>query len=79
MLKKVFNKSLKALLRKRGSSRQHGNRGRKPKHSINFDDVQRVVNFVLGYAEEHGLPKPAAPRGRDDEPPIFSSIWDSFT
>ena len=51
--------------------RQHGNRGRKPKHSINFDDVQRVVNFILGYADEHGLPQPAAPRGRDDEPPIF--------
>uniref|UniRef100_K1REW6 Uncharacterized protein n=1 Tax=Magallana gigas TaxID=29159 RepID=K1REW6_MAGGI len=51
--------------------RQHGNQGRKPKHAVNFDDVRRVVNFNLSYAEEYGLPQPAAPRGRDDEPPIF--------
>ena len=72
--KKSITNLLKHYSANGAVTRQHGNRGRKPKHSINFDDVQRVVNFVLGYAEEHGLPKPAAPRGRDDEPPIFSSI-----
>ena len=71
----VEKKSLKNLLKHYSANgavpRQHGNRGRKPKHSKNFDDVQRVLNFILGYADEQGLPQPAAPRGRDDEPPIF--------
>ena len=74
----VGKKSLTNLLKHYSANgavpRQHGNRGRKPKHSINFDDVQRVVNFILGYADEHGLPQPAAPRGRDDEPPIFFAM-----
>lgn len=62
---------LKHYSEKGAVPRQHGNQGRKPKHAVNFDNVQRVVNFILGYAEEHGLPQPAAPRGRDDEPSIF--------
>ena len=74
----VGKKSLTNLLKHYSANgavpRQHGNRGRKPKHSINFDDVQRVVNFILGYANEQGLPQPAAPRGRDDEPPIFCHV-----
>ncbi|XP_061178380.1 uncharacterized protein LOC133187022 [Saccostrea echinata] len=71
----VGKKSLSNLLKHYSANgavpRPHGNHGRKPKHAVRFDDVQRVVNFILGYAEEHGLPQPAAPRGRDDEPPIF--------
>ncbi|XP_062600192.1 uncharacterized protein LOC134261812 [Saccostrea cucullata] len=71
----VGKKSLSNILKHYSANgavpRRHGNQGRKPKHAVNFDDVQRVVNFILGYAEEHGLPQPAAPRGRDDEPPIF--------
>lgn len=51
--------------------RQHGNNGRKPKHAFTVDDVQRVVNLILGYAEEHGLPLPAEVIDRDDEPPIL--------
>ena len=59
--KKSLTNRLKHYSANGAVPRQHGNRGRKPKHSINFDDVQRVVNFILGYANEHGLPQPAAP------------------
>ena len=48
----VGKKSLTSILKHYSANgavpRQHGNRRRKPKHSINFDDVQRVVNFILG-------------------------------
>ena len=51
--------------------RVHGNKGKKPKHALLFDDVKRVVTFLQTYAEEQGMPQPAAPRGRADIPPIF--------
>ncbi|XP_052820507.1 uncharacterized protein LOC128246360 [Mya arenaria] len=51
--------------------RTHGNTGRRPKHALTFDDVQRVVKFFLNYAEREGLPMPAAPRGRDNIPPTY--------
>lgn len=69
--KKSRSNTFKHYSEKGSVPRQHGNQGRKPKHAVNFDDVRRVVNFNLSYAEEYGLPQPAAPRGRDDEPPIF--------
>ncbi|XP_060600079.1 uncharacterized protein LOC132753609 isoform X1 [Ruditapes philippinarum] len=51
--------------------RQHGNAGKKPKHSITYDDVIRVVYFIRNYAEERGLPQPAAPRCLDNIPPVY--------
>ena len=51
--------------------RSHGNTGRKPKHSMSFEDASRIVNFIVEYARENGLPQPAAPRGRDNHPPII--------
>ncbi|KAH3712754.1 hypothetical protein DPMN_072510 [Dreissena polymorpha] len=51
--------------------RRHGNTGRKPKHALVFTDVERVVQFICNYAEEFGIPQPAAPRGRDDTTPIY--------
>jgi len=51
--------------------RTHGNAGRKPKHALNFEDIQRDVQFITNYADEFGMPQPAAPRGRDDVPPIY--------
>ena len=51
--------------------RVHGNKGRRPKHALSFDDVKRVVTYLQTYAEEQGMPQPAAPRGRADIPPIF--------
>ncbi|XP_060555741.1 uncharacterized protein LOC132716472 [Ruditapes philippinarum] len=53
------------------SPRKHGNTGRKPIHALHFDDVMKIVTFLRSYADENGLPQPAAPRGRGDLPPIY--------
>ncbi|XP_056003731.1 uncharacterized protein LOC125678765 [Ostrea edulis] len=47
-----------------GSSRRDAKRQR---YEYNFDDRE----FINRYSEDNGLPMPAAPRGRDSEPPIF--------
>lgn len=65
-------KSIRQSLNKTGPGpRRHGNTGRKPKHALVFTDVERVVQFICNYAEEFGIPQPAAPRGRDDTAPIY--------
>ncbi|KAH3858424.1 hypothetical protein DPMN_101048 [Dreissena polymorpha] len=51
--------------------KNHGNKGRRPKHALCFDDVQRVVAYLLNCAEREGIPLPAAPRGRDNIPQIY--------
>ena len=51
--------------------RIQSNAGRKPKNALSFADVQRVVQFLRSFADENGLPQPAAPRGRPDIPPIY--------
>ena len=51
--------------------RTHGNSGRKPKHSLKFDDIKAAIQFVVNYSEQFGIPQPAAPRGRDNDPPIY--------
>ncbi|MES9882762.1 MAG: hypothetical protein ABW185_17990 [Sedimenticola sp.] len=51
--------------------RVHGNSGRTPHHAVTYEDVRRVVSFILSYGSEHGLPQPAAPRGRDNTAPVF--------
>lgn len=53
------------------SPRKHGNTGRKPAHALTYEDVLRVVNFLQSYADDQGLPQPAAPRGRDGIAPIY--------
>ena len=45
--------------------RSHGNKGKKPKHPLLFLDIKRVVNFIVRYSEECGLPLPAVPHGND--------------
>lgn len=45
--------------------RCHGNRGKKPKHALSFPDIKRVVNFIVRYSEEYGLPLPAVPHAND--------------
>ena len=45
--------------------RSHGNKGKKPKHALLFLDIKRVVNFIVRYSEECGLPLPAVPHGND--------------
>ena len=49
----------------------HGNTLEKPKHALKYEDVKRVFDFIIGYADIHGMPQPAAPRGKDDIRPIF--------
>ncbi len=51
--------------------RLHGNAGKRVKHALTFTDVQNVVKYIQAYSTEHGLPMPAAPRGRDDTAPVF--------
>ncbi|KAJ8313807.1 hypothetical protein KUTeg_008368 [Tegillarca granosa] len=34
-------------------------------------DIQKVSHFIANYAEEFGIPQPAAPRGRDSVPLIY--------
>ena len=51
--------------------RIHGNKGRKPHNSLKYNEIKHCVDFVLHYSNEHGLPQPAAPRGRDGEPPVY--------
>jgi hypothetical protein len=50
------------------TARVHGNKGRTPKHAIKYEDVLRVVHFIKNYADEYGIPQPAAPRGIDNIP-----------
>lgn len=51
--------------------RTHGNTGKKPSKSLQFEEIKFAVQYVVNHAEEFGLPQPAAPRGRDDTPPIY--------
>ncbi|KAH3821282.1 hypothetical protein DPMN_123045 [Dreissena polymorpha] len=50
------------------SPRTHGNRGRRTKHALCFDDGNRVVQLIMNTSEEIGLPYTAAPRGSDNIP-----------
>lgn len=66
-------KNIAYHLKKNGPTpRSHGNKGRKPNNALKFDDIKKVVNFVLRYREESGLPLPAVPHANDfPETPIL--------
>ncbi|XP_053386664.1 uncharacterized protein LOC128550843 [Mercenaria mercenaria] len=51
--------------------RIHGNTGRKTAKSLVFEDIKRLVQFVSNYADDYGMPQPAAPRGGDNIAPIY--------
>jgi len=53
------------------TTKTRGNKGRKSLHSATFNDVKKVVNFLLNYAGTYGLQQPAAPRGIDNLPTIY--------
>ena len=53
--------------------REHGNTGRKSHYALKFHDTKRVVDFVVGFANEFGLPQPAVPRGRNDQALLYLS------
>ena len=39
---------------------------------------KRVVDFLLGFANEFGIPQPSAPRGRDEDAPVFLSSTETI-
>ena len=51
--------------------RIHGNTGKKAPNAFAFEEYQRVKTFIMTYADDYGLPQPAAPRGRDEDPPVY--------
>ena len=51
--------------------RVHGNKGRRPHNTFKFEEIKYCVTYIVNYANEYGLPQPAAPRGRDGDPPIY--------
>ena len=79
-------KSLKKQLKENGvSARVHGLTGKKSNHGFPYEVIEGAVLFIKRYADEFGLPMPAAPRGRDSTPPILlpcsdskSSVYDKY-
>jgi hypothetical protein len=57
--------------------RVHGNKGRKPAHALKFDEVENAVKYIKNYADEFGVPQPAAPSGSDGIPPIYLPASDT--
>ena len=51
--------------------RTHGNSGKRPNHSLKHDEVKYVIQYISNFADEFGSQQPAAPRGRDNTPPIY--------
>ena len=51
--------------------RRHGNTGKRPKHALSFEDIKRIVKFIVIYANDIGLPLPAVPQANDGDAPIL--------
>ena len=58
--------------------RIHGNAGRRPPHAFDHAVIRAVVHFIQMYTEVHGLPQPAAPRGRAEVPPTYLPVSQNF-
>ncbi|XP_048771609.1 uncharacterized protein LOC125677540 [Ostrea edulis] len=68
---KVFKNIAKHLDDHGAVPREHGNKGKKPVHALQFEEIQRAILFITNYAAEVGMPQPEAPRGSDGIPPIY--------
>nr|XP_022302539.1 uncharacterized protein LOC111110356 [Crassostrea virginica] len=65
-------KSLKKQLKENGvTPRVHGLKGKKSNHGHPFCVIEAAVVFIKRYADQFGLPLPAAPRAHDDTPPVL--------
>ncbi|XP_070548133.1 uncharacterized protein [Ptychodera flava] len=65
-------KSLKAHYKVNGiAPREHGLKGKKAHNAFSFEIIQHVVQFIMEYSNEFGLPMPAVPRGREGTPPVY--------
>ena len=53
---------------------QHGNVNFMPHNSLSPDTISKTVQFLNSYACTHGLPQPAAPRGRAAALPVYLAI-----
>ena len=70
--------SLQTHLHKHGvTPRVHGNKGKKAHNAFTFQEIQNAVQFLTHYANQHGIPQPAGPRGGDPDPPIFLPCSDT--
>ena len=52
--KRVYNLS-KSLGENGLTPRTHGNKHKRPKHSLSFESTEYVVRFLISYAEQHAL------------------------
>ena len=59
------------------TQRVHGNKDRKPTHALKFIEIENAVKFIRNYADEFGIPQPAAPSGSDGIPPIYLPASDT--
>ena len=77
----VGNKAFKNLKRHYKENgvepRVHGHKGRRAPNAVNFNDIENTVKFIKKYGEDNGLPMPAAPRGRNDVPPVFLPAYET--
>ncbi|XP_062614900.1 uncharacterized protein LOC134276644, partial [Saccostrea cucullata] len=65
-------KNLKMQLKENGATpRVHGLVGKKSNHGHPFAVVEAAILFLKRYADQFGLPLPAAPRARDNTPPVL--------
>ncbi|XP_070539002.1 uncharacterized protein [Ptychodera flava] len=65
-------KNLKAHYKDKGVvPRVHGLKGKKAHNAYSFEVIADVIKFLEQYAQENGIPMPAAPRGRDGVPPVY--------
>ncbi|KAK3105662.1 hypothetical protein FSP39_002952 [Pinctada imbricata] len=73
-------KNLKQHYKENGiESRVHGHKGRRAPNSFPFEVIENVVLYIKNHADENGLPMPAAPRGRNEIPPIYLPSYETKT
>ena len=56
----------------------HGNVGRHPRHAFDNTVISAVVHFIQIHTEIHGLPQPAAQRGRAEVPQTYLPSLQNF-
>ena len=57
--------------------RIHGHKGRRAPNTFSFRIIENVVMFLKNHADENGLPMPAAPRGRNEIPPVYLPAYET--
>ena len=53
------------------TSRIHVNIGKRAPNAFAFEEYQRVKTFIMTYADDYGIPQPAAIMRRDKDPPVY--------